>query len=93
MSWPLAQLANIPLRSPHEWANELRVEVDLDVEEGRRPRADGKDNKHRVKINKAKNVKVNLSTIKAYLDGTMEFDTPILEAISQPLIVHLVLLY
>ena len=85
------KLANIPFRSPNDFKNELRVLVDLDAEEGRPdrpPRKDGKDNKHHVKINKAKNVKVNLSTIKAYLEGTMEFDTPILEAISQPLSYH-----
>ena len=78
-------------RSPNDFKNELRILVDLDAEEGRPnrpPRADGKDNKHHVKINKAKNGKVNLSTIKAYLEGTMDFDTPVLEAISQPLIEH-----
>ena len=75
---------------------ELRLVVDLDAEEGRPnrpPRKDGKDNKHHVKINKAKNNTVNLSTIKAYLEGTMEFDTPILEAISQSFVMHPVLAY
>ena len=89
----MVPVVNVPFRSPNDWKNELRLVVDLDAEDGRPPRRDGKENKHHVKINKAKNNTVNLSTIKAYLEGTMDFDTPILEAISQSLVVHPVLAY
>ena len=71
--------------SPNDGKNELRILVDLDTEQGRPnrpPRTDGQDNKHHMKINKAKNNKVNLSTIKTHFKGTMDFDTPILEAIN-----------
>ena len=87
------QLSDIRFRSPNDFKNELRLVVDLDAEDGRPPRRDGKENKHHIKINKAKNNTVNLATIKAYLDGTMDFDTPILEAISQSLIMYSVLAY
>ena len=60
---------------------EIGIKVDLDA--GLPRRRNGNDNVHHVKIIKAQNGRINLSTIKAYLDGKMEFDTPILEAISQ----------
>ncbi len=55
--------------------------MDLDAEQGITPR-EGRENVHRVVINKAKNTKVNLAVIKAYLEGTMDFNNAILEAIN-----------
>lgn len=59
--------------------------VDLDAEKGRTPRTDGKaddrDNKHRVVIKFAK--KVQLATVRGYLDGQIDFDNGILEGISK----------
>lgn len=69
--------------------------VDLDVEKGQTPRAprDGqppRENKHRVAIKFAK--KVQLATVRAYLEGTVDFDNGILEGISKayllPFIAH-----
>ncbi|KAF6219194.1 hypothetical protein HO133_005019 [Letharia lupina] len=59
--------------------------VDLDVEKGQTPRAprDGqaaRENKHRVAIKFAK--KVQLATVRAYLEGTVDFDNGILEGIN-----------
>ena len=61
---------------------ETRILVDLDAEEGRKPR-EGRENQHRVRIAKASNGKIRMSLIQAYLDGTVEFDTHLLEAISK----------
>lgn len=60
--------------------------VDLDVEKGQTPRAprDGqaaRENKHRVVIKFAK--KVQLATVRAYLEGTIDFDNGVLEGISK----------
>ena len=56
--------------------------VDLDAERGRPPRKD-KENKHRVAIKFAK--KVQLATVRAYLDGKIDFDNGVLEGISMAL--------
>ncbi|KZF18861.1 Piwi-domain-containing protein [Xylona heveae TC161] len=58
---------------------ELNTEIDLDQDEGLKPRA-GKPNKHRVCVRKTNTV--NLAAIRAYLTGKMSFDTPVLEAIN-----------
>ena len=55
-------------------------EVDLDAEKGRKP---GDKNKHRVQIKFAK--KIRLETVRAYLDGKMDFDNGVLEGISKTL--------
>ena len=58
--------------------------VDLDAEKGRTPRTDGKperDNEHRVVIRFAK--KVQLATVRGYLEGKIDFDNGILEGISK----------
>ena len=60
--------------------------VDLDVEKGQTPRApvDGqaaRENKHRVHVKYAK--KIQLATVRAYLDGTIDFDNGVLEGISE----------
>ena len=68
-------------RGPNEFQNELRIRVDLDKEAGITPR-EGRQNVHRVAINKAQNKTVNLGVIKAYLEGTMKFDSSVLQAIN-----------
>ena len=69
-------------RSPIDYPQGIRVEVDLDVERGRDVRED-RPNKHRVRIVKAKNDKINLAIVRAYLDGKCDFDNAIVEAISE----------
>lgn len=76
------------LRSPNDFKEEIRIKVDLDAESGQRPREprkDGvkRDNTHNVRIVKASNGKINMAAIKAYLEGTIDFSTHLLEAISQ----------
>ena len=56
--------------------------VDLDAEKGQTPKA-GRDNKHRVAIKFAK--KVQLATVRAYLEGQIGFDNGVLEGISKTL--------
>lgn len=60
--------------------------VDLDAEKGLTPRAPregqtARENKHRVAIKFAK--KVQLATVRAYLEGTIDFDNGVLEGISK----------
>lgn len=60
--------------------------VDLDAEKGQTPRPprDGqpaRENKHRVVIKFAK--KIQLATVRAYLDGKLDFDNGVLEGISE----------
>lgn len=69
------------LRAPTDFKRELRIRVDLDAERGITPR-DGHSNTHSVRINKASNDKVNLGVVKAYLEGTIDFDNSILQAIN-----------
>ena len=59
--------------------------VDLDAEKGRKPRDDkDKDkNTHRVAIKFAK--KIRLETVRAYLEGKIDFDNGVLEGISKRL--------
>ena len=54
--------------------------VDLDAEKGQTPR-EGRENKHRVVIKFAK--KVQLATVRGYLEGKIDFDNGILEGISE----------
>lgn len=54
--------------------------VDLDAEKGQTPR-EGRENKHRVAIKFAKMIR--LATVRAYLDGKIDFDNGILEGISK----------
>ena len=54
--------------------------VDLDAEKGQTPR-ENHENKHRVAIKFAK--KIQLATVRAYLDGKTDFDNGILEGISK----------
>lgn len=53
--------------------------VDLDAEKGQTPRGD-RENKHRVAIKFAK--KVQLATVRGYLDGKISFDNGVLEGIN-----------
>lgn len=53
--------------------------VDLDAEKGQAPRGPRED-KHRVAIKFAK--RVQLASVRAYLDGNMDFDNGVLEGIS-----------
>ncbi len=55
--------------------------VDRDAEKGQAPREGGRDNKHRVVIKFAK--KVQLATVRAYLEGKIDFDNGVLEGISK----------
>ena len=60
--------------------------VDLDVEKGRTPRPPregqtSRDNKHRVAIKPAK--KIQLATVRAYLEGATSFNNGVLEGISK----------
>ena len=59
--------------------------VDLDAEKGRIPRKpeDADKNKHRVVIKFAK--RIRLDTVRAYLEGKMDFDNGVLEGISETL--------
>lgn len=54
--------------------------VDLDAEKGQTPR-ENRENKHRVAIKFAK--KVQLATVRGYLEGKIDFDNGILEGISK----------
>ena len=59
--------------------------VDLDAEKNQRPRKpeDVDKNKHRVAIKFAK--KIRLETVRAYLEGKIDFDNGVLEGISKSL--------
>ncbi len=54
--------------------------VDLDAEKGQTPRGD-RENKHRVAIKFS--TKVRLASVRAYLEGKMDFDNSVLEGISK----------
>ena len=54
--------------------------VDLDAERGQTPR-EGHENKHRVAIKFS--TKVRLASVRAYLEGKMDFDNSVLEGISK----------
>ena len=69
-------------RSPNDFKQELRISVNLDEEKGERPRGERKD-VHPVRIAKASNKNVNMATIQAYLDGKIDFNHSVLEAISK----------
>lgn len=56
--------------------------VDLDAEKGQAPRTN-KPNTHRVVIKYSK--KIQLETVRAYLDGKMDFNNGVLEGISKTL--------
>ena len=60
--------------------------VDFDAEKGKLPRVDAKTgetqpDQHRVAIKFSK--KVQLATIRGYLEGTIDFDNGVLEGISK----------
>ena len=59
---------------------EARIIVDLDHEEGRTPRADGKENKHRVAIRFTN--ELSITGLLAYMEGRTDFDNACLEAVS-----------
>ena len=56
--------------------------VDLDAEKGQTSRKPG-ENTHRVAIKFAK--RIRLDTVRAYLEGRMDFDNGVLEGISETL--------
>ena len=60
----------------------LNFLVDLDAEEGKKPRG-SKKNEHRVKIVKASNERVRLHSVSSWLSGQSAFDNSVLEAISE----------
>lgn len=60
--------------------------VDLDVEKGQTPRPPregqkARENKHRVAIKFAK--RIQLATVRAYVEGKTDFDNGVLEGISK----------
>lgn len=61
--------------------------VDLDAEKGQTPK-ENRDNKHRVAIKFAK--KIQLATVRAYLEGQIDFDNGVLEGISKTLSLSIV---
>ena len=61
---------------------ENQFTVDLDAEKGQTSRKAG-ENEHRVVIKFAK--KIQLETVRAYLDGKIDFDNGVLEGISKGL--------
>ena len=58
--------------------NEIRIMVDLDVEEGRTSRGD--KNTFRLRITPAK--RLDIGVLQSFLDGRIAMDTPVLEAIN-----------
>ncbi len=70
------------IRSPVDFGKGVRVQVDLDAEKGQQSRG-GRDNKHSVRIEKARNDRIYLSVVRDYLDGKCDFNNGILEAISE----------
>lgn len=59
---------------------EKRVQVDLDAEQGRKPRKDGKTNSHRVIVKKTGHV--DFASLMAYINGHADFNNKCLEAIT-----------
>ncbi len=58
--------------------------VDLDADQDRKPR-NNKPDVHRLRISPAKNTKVRLAVLKAYLDGQVSFSEEVLQCISETL--------
>lgn len=58
---------------------QVRVMVDLDVEEGKGPSRDGR-NAFRVHINPTK--RLDLSALKSYMEGKIQYNTNVMEAIN-----------
>lgn len=58
---------------------QVKVMVDLDVEEGKQPSKDGK-NAFRVHMNPTK--KLDLSALKSYMEGKIQYNTNVMEAIN-----------
>ena len=69
-------------RATHDFANEVRITVDLDKERGRPIRED-RPNRHVVLIRKARNQKIRMAALQGYLEGKSDFNTSVLEAISK----------
>ena len=69
-------------RSPRDFADGLRIRVDLDAEDESR-RRDGCENVHSVRIVKARNNRIHLNTIREYLDGKADFNEAVVEGISK----------
>ena len=59
---------------------EIRLIVDLDQEEGRQPRAGGKENKHRIAIRCTNAVRID--TLMSYMEGKCDMDNAVLESIN-----------
>jgi hypothetical protein len=80
----LIGLTNILTRSQQDLpmgpTKEVVIKVDLDQEEGITPR-EGRENRFRVVIRKTG--VVDLSAIRGYLDGTIEFNNAVLQGISK----------
>jgi hypothetical protein len=79
MSTPTVAMLTVVTRSL-DHKKSATLTVDLDAEAGVAPR-EGRDNKHRVQIRKTTDVP--LAAVRAYLDGTMSFDTAVLQGISE----------
>ena len=59
----------------------MKVTVDFDQERGITPRPNAKANTMDLWLQKSK--EVNLAALRAYVDGTMDFDNSVLESISK----------
>ena len=89
-SVPLSSLINVVdlVRSPTDFGQGLRITVDLDQEQGQTPRP-GRENKHNVRVVKAKNDRIYLSIVRDYLDGKCDMNNDVLEAISRSQVLYL----
>ena len=61
---------------------ELRMMVDLDVEDGRQPRTGANAGKNTFRLGIKKSKRLDISIIQSYLDGRVQMSVQVLEAIS-----------
>lgn len=61
---------------------EIRMMIDLDVEDGRQPRSGENAGKNAFRLGIKQSKRLDLSVIQSYLEGRIQMNVPILEAIS-----------
>lgn len=89
----LSKAVQAQLKTPRSWIfdgnnlawsmeelSEQRVNVDLDAEQGKKPRPDGKTNIHRVVIKRTSDI--DFASLTAYLAGKADFNNKCLEAVT-----------
>lgn len=69
-------------RTHKNFPKEIRFTVDLDAERNIIPKKNH-ENRHQVRINKAKDSQIVIEALHAYLNRTADFSTAVLEAISK----------